>query len=45
MRVTARFDFPGGVTVQEAENIIRKRLRISRPLADLMVGRLSDGRS
>lgn len=43
MRVTARFDFPGGVTFEEAEKLISWRLGIGSPLAHLVARRGSDG--
>lgn len=43
MRLTALFDFPGGVTVAEAQNIISKRLKLDPKLAGLIVRRVVYG--
>ena len=45
MRVSARFDFPGGVTIQEAADIISRRLRVGSPLAQLMARRHFNGKT
>jgi hypothetical protein len=42
-RPAARFDLPGGVTLQEAEKLISERLKIGLPLAHLVVRRSLDG--
>ncbi len=44
-RPAARFDLPGGVTLEEAEKIISERLEIGFPLAHLVLRRSLDGAS
>lgn len=39
MRVTARFDFLGGITAEEAEMIVSERLKIDKLMAGLIVRR------
>lgn len=39
MRVSGRFDLPGGVTLEEAEMVIAHRLKLPRLLAGLIVRR------